>query len=225
MTDDIGAFVPGPRVRVQGRAGGPLAGLTFAAKDLFDVAGVPTGGGNHDWPTGRPVPTRHAWAVQTLLDAGATLIGKTITDEVSLGILGENAFDGTPINIRGARPRAGRLVLGLGRRRRGRAVRHRARHRHRRLGARAGELLRPLRHPPDARPHRRHRHAAAGADLRHDRLVRARCRDLRPGVVGDAGRGDPDALPTRLIVAVDAFGFADAGRRRAPADGEAAGAR
>jgi amidase len=38
--------------------------------------------------------------VQRLLDAGATLIGKTITDEVSLGILGENAFDGTPLNPR-----------------------------------------------------------------------------------------------------------------------------
>src|SRR3982075_3631970 len=100
MSDDIGAFVPGPRVRIEGRAGGPLSGLTFAAKDLFDVAGVPTGGGNHDWPTGRPIPSRHSWAVQTLLDAGATLIGKTITDEVSLGILGENAFDGTPVNVR-----------------------------------------------------------------------------------------------------------------------------
>lgn len=100
MTDDIGAFVPGPRARVEGRAGGPLDGLTFAAKDLFDVAGVPTGGGNHDWPTGRPIPEKHSWAVQTLLDAGATLIGKTITDEVSLGILGENAFDGTPRNVR-----------------------------------------------------------------------------------------------------------------------------
>ena len=100
MTETIGAFVPGPRIRIEGRAGGPLAGLTFAAKDLFDVAGVPTGGGNHDWPTGRPVPAKHAWAVQTLLDAGATLIGKTITDEVSLGILGENAFDGTPVNVR-----------------------------------------------------------------------------------------------------------------------------
>jgi amidase len=98
MTDDIGAFVPGPRVRIEGRAGGPLAGLTFAAKDLFDVAGVPTGGGNHDWPTGRPIPAQHSFAVQTLLDGGATLIGKTITDEVSLGILGENAFDGTPKN-------------------------------------------------------------------------------------------------------------------------------
>src|ERR1700738_1924154 len=99
MSDDIGAFVPGPRVRIEGRAGGPLAGLTFAAKDLFDVAGVPTGGGHQGWPTGRPPPSRHSWAVQTLRDAGATLLSKAITDEVSLGILGENAFDGPPVNV------------------------------------------------------------------------------------------------------------------------------
>ena len=98
MTDRINAFVPGARIHIDGAAGGPLSGLTFAAKDLFDVAGVPTGGGNHDWARANPVPTKHAWAVQTLLDAGASLIGKTITDEVSLGILGENAFDGTPLN-------------------------------------------------------------------------------------------------------------------------------
>jgi amidase len=98
MADPINAFIPGPRLRIEGATHGPLRGLTFAAKDLFDVAGHPTGGGNHDWARTNPVPTRHAWAVQTLLDAGATLIGKTITDEVSLGILGENAFDGTPLN-------------------------------------------------------------------------------------------------------------------------------
>ena len=98
--EEIGCFVPGPRARIEGRAGGPLSGLTFAAKDLFDVAGVVTGGGNHDWPTGRPTPAKHAWAVQTLLDAGCSLIGKTVTDAVSLGILGENAFDGTPKNVR-----------------------------------------------------------------------------------------------------------------------------
>jgi len=100
MADDINAFVPGPRVHIEGRPDGPLSGLTFAAKDLFDVAGQPTGGGNPDWARSNPVPTRHAWAVQRLLDAGATLIGKTITDEVSLGIVGENAFYGTPINNR-----------------------------------------------------------------------------------------------------------------------------
>ena len=100
MADALNAFVPGVEVRVAGRAGGPLADLTFAAKDLFDVAGHPTGGGNPDWARQHPLPTRHAWAVQTLLDAGATLIGKTITDEVSLGILGENPFYGTPLNTR-----------------------------------------------------------------------------------------------------------------------------
>ena len=98
MSDDLHAFLPGPRVCIEGRPGGPLSGLTFAAKDLFDVAGHPTGGGNPDWAKQNSVPDRHAWAVQALLDAGATLVGKTITDEVSLGILGENPFDGTPVN-------------------------------------------------------------------------------------------------------------------------------
>jgi amidase len=100
MTEDFGAFVPGQRFRIDGAAQGPLAGLTFAAKDLFDVAGRPTGGGNPDWARSHPIPTRHAWAVQRLLNAGASLIGKTVTDEVSLGILGENPFDGTPKNPR-----------------------------------------------------------------------------------------------------------------------------
>jgi amidase len=93
-------FVDSQPLRIAGAAHGPLAGLTFAAKDLFDVAGHPTGGGNPDWGRSNPVPARHAWAVQRLLDAGATLIGKTVTDEVSLGILGENPFDGTPLNPR-----------------------------------------------------------------------------------------------------------------------------
>src|SRR5437868_7466885 len=99
-SDDFVASVPGQKFRIEGRAGGPRSGLTFAGKDLFDVAGHPTGGGNPDWARTTPVPERHAWAVQRLLDAGADLIGKTITDEVSLGILGENPFYGTPVNPR-----------------------------------------------------------------------------------------------------------------------------
>ncbi|HUS98352.1 MAG TPA: amidase [Hyphomicrobiaceae bacterium] len=98
MTGPTDFLVPGSNVRIDGKPGGSLAGLTFVAKDLFDVAGHPTGAGNHDWVRTHPIPQRHAWAVQTLLDAGATLIGKSITDEISLGILGENAFDGTPLN-------------------------------------------------------------------------------------------------------------------------------
>ena len=96
--DSIGAFVPGTDVRIEGCAGGALSGLTFAVKDLFDIAGEPTGGGNPDWDRTNPVPARHAAIVDRLLQAGATLAGKTITDEVSLGILGENAFYGTPRN-------------------------------------------------------------------------------------------------------------------------------
>ena len=94
----MNAFVPGPRCHVAGASEGPLAGLRFAVKDLIDVADVATGGGNPDWPRIYPTPSRHAWVVQRLLDTGASVIGKTITDEVSLGILGENAHDGTPLN-------------------------------------------------------------------------------------------------------------------------------
>jgi len=92
------AFVPGPRTHVPGAPEVAAAGLDFAVKDLIDVADVPTGSGNPDWPRFAPTPTRHAWVVQTLLDAGASVVGKTITDEVSLGILGENAHAGTPLN-------------------------------------------------------------------------------------------------------------------------------
>ncbi|MGK7869798.1 amidase [Falsiroseomonas sp. E2-1-a20] len=98
MSASVSPFVQGTDIRIEGRAGGTLADIRFAAKDLFDIAGHPTGAGNPDWARQNSVPQRHAWAVQTLLDAGATLIGKTVTDEVSLGILGENAFDGTPPN-------------------------------------------------------------------------------------------------------------------------------
>ena len=91
-------LVPGSEIRIEGAPDGRLKGLTFVAKDLFDIAGHPTGAGNHDWARVHPIPDENAWAVQKLLDAGATLVGKTITDEISLGILGENAFDGTPLN-------------------------------------------------------------------------------------------------------------------------------
>lgn len=98
MSNSTEAFLPGPRTHIQGAPIGPLAGLTFAVKDLIDIAGTPTAGGTPDWPANTQTPTRHAAVVQTLLQAGASVIGKTITDEVSLGILGENAHDGTPLN-------------------------------------------------------------------------------------------------------------------------------
>lgn len=107
MRDRFGAFVSDVDIVIQGAPTGPLAGLTFAAKDLFDVRGTVTGSGNPDWQRTHAPAGRSAWAVERLLAAGATLVGKTITDEISLGLLGINRFHGTPLN-----PRAPDLVPG-----------------------------------------------------------------------------------------------------------------
>ena len=77
-----------------------MAGLTFAAKDIFDVAGYVTGGGNPDWKATHEPAECTAWAVNRLVEAGATMVGKTITDELTRGIFGENAHYGTPVNPR-----------------------------------------------------------------------------------------------------------------------------
>ncbi|MBI1774526.1 MAG: amidase [Proteobacteria bacterium] len=94
----LGAFVERARIHLRGHPGGPLAGLTFAAKDLYDVAGVTTGAGSPEYLATHAPATRHAPAVAALLDAGATLIGKTQTDELAFSLNGENHHYGTPIN-------------------------------------------------------------------------------------------------------------------------------
>jgi amidase len=209
MPDDINAFVPGPQVHIEGRPGGPLSGLTFAAKDLFDVAGHPTGGGNPDWARSNPVPTRHAWAVQQLLDAGATLIGKTITDEVSLGIVGENAFYGTPVNSRAPDRVPGGSSSGS-------AAAVAAGLCDTELGTDTGGSVRV---PASFC-------GLYGIRPTHGRLEvtgmmqQAPSSDTTGWFARDAGtfgrvssvmlnEGIPTALPRRLIIAVDAFGFAE----------------
>jgi amidase len=203
-------FVPGSSVRIAGAAGGPLAGLTFAAKDLFDVAGHPTGGGTPDWPRRNPVPTRHAWAVERLLDAGATLIGKTITDEVSLGILGENPFEGTALN-----PRAPEHVPGGSSSGSASAVAQGLCDTA--LGTDTGGSVRV---PSSFCGLHGIRPTHGRLDLA-GMMPQAPTSDTTGWFARDAstfarvseillGESIPSALPTRLVVAVDAFGFADA---------------
>lgn len=98
MTMNLGALVPHGHIRIEGSRSGPLAGLTFAAKDLFDVAGHGTSAGNPDWLDSHPPPKANSWPVQALLDAGAMLTGKTITDELAYGMTGRNFHYGAPIN-------------------------------------------------------------------------------------------------------------------------------
>jgi amidase len=77
---------------------GVLDGLTFAAKDVFDIAGTRTGFGNPDWLASHAPATRTAAAVARLLAAGARLVGRTQTDELTYSLNGENPHYGTPIN-------------------------------------------------------------------------------------------------------------------------------
>jgi amidase len=100
LVDNLDAFCKDTEAFLAGKPGGPLSGLTFAAKDIFDVAGHVTGGGNPDWKATHPPAERNAWIVETLVNAGATMVGKTHTDELTRGILGENAHYGTPINTK-----------------------------------------------------------------------------------------------------------------------------
>jgi amidase len=96
--DPARAFMPYPAAPVANAPAGPLAGLTFAAKDLFDVAGYPTSAGSPHLLAMSGVKTRTAPIVQRLLDAGARFVGKTITDELAFSMSGKNAHFGTPVN-------------------------------------------------------------------------------------------------------------------------------
>ena len=100
FSDPLDAFCKDTDAYLAGPKGRPLSDLKYAAKDIFDVAGFVTGGGNPDWKATHPPADQHAWIVETLLNAGATMVGKTHTDELTRGILGENAHYGTPINSR-----------------------------------------------------------------------------------------------------------------------------
>jgi amidase len=83
-----------------GAVGGPLAGLTAAVKDMYDIAGARTGGGSPEWLSAHEPAVRHAGAVAKILDAGATIVGKTVCDEFFYSVTGANAHYGTPFNIR-----------------------------------------------------------------------------------------------------------------------------
>ena len=96
-----GFFVPHDlKAPLKGAAEGPLAGLNAAVKDLYAIASEKTGAGNPDWLAQAQTATRHAAAVEKLLAAGASIIGKTITDEFFYSVAGMNAHYGTPSNLR-----------------------------------------------------------------------------------------------------------------------------
>jgi len=74
----INAFVELCPSDAQGK--GPLAGLRVGVKDIIDVAGVPTRNGSETCKDARPA-VQDAPVVAKLRDAGAHIIGKTVTTE------------------------------------------------------------------------------------------------------------------------------------------------
>jgi amidase len=98
FNDPFRCFVPYPDASVKHSVTGPLAGLTLAVKDLFDVKGYPTGAGSPIVLAQSGIRPKTAPLVKTLLDAGARFVGKTHTDELAFSLNGKNAHYGSPIN-------------------------------------------------------------------------------------------------------------------------------
>ena len=96
--DSYNAFVSYRDYDVPHKMAGSLANLNFAVKDIFDVAGYPTGCGSPEKMKDAVRATAHAPAVRNLLEAGAAFIGKTHTAELAFSLDGRNEHFGTPIN-------------------------------------------------------------------------------------------------------------------------------
>lgn len=77
---------------------GSLCNLTFAVKDNIDIADHITSYGSSSWAEKHDAPSFNALCIDQLLEAGATCLGKTVSDEFTYSLDGENYFFGTPIN-------------------------------------------------------------------------------------------------------------------------------
>jgi amidase len=100
LSDEFGALCRHTHVALSGADRGPLSGLTFVAKDVFDVAGHRTGAGSPDWLRTHGPARDTAPAIARVLAAGARMVGRAQTDELAYSLNGQNAHYGTPINPR-----------------------------------------------------------------------------------------------------------------------------
>lgn len=77
---------------------GPIDGVPFVVKDLFDVRGLPTRAGSGFLAEIRPPADRDSTLVRAFRAAGASLVGKTHLHEFAYGLTGENPFYGNCAN-------------------------------------------------------------------------------------------------------------------------------
>jgi AtzE family amidohydrolase len=83
--------------RARGEVLGPLAGVPFAVKNLFDVADLPTLAGSKINRDLQPA-TRDAILIERLEAAGAILVGALNMGEYAYDFTGENVHDGASHN-------------------------------------------------------------------------------------------------------------------------------
>jgi 1-carboxybiuret hydrolase len=83
--------------RAAGTDPGPLAGVPFAVKNLFDLAGLPTIAGSRIDAARMPA-ARDAALVHKLIDAGAVPVGALNMDEYAFGFSTENTHYGATRN-------------------------------------------------------------------------------------------------------------------------------
>jgi AtzE family amidohydrolase len=83
--------------RASGKPLGPLAGVPFAVKNLFDIAGLPTIAGSKINREKEPAP-RDAAVIERLEHAGAVLVGALNMGEYAYDFTGENIHDGPSHN-------------------------------------------------------------------------------------------------------------------------------
>lgn len=76
---------------------GPLTGVPFAVKNLFDIEGIPTLAGSKI-NAENPPATKDATAIAKLKQAGAILVGATNMDEYAYGFVTENSHYGSTRN-------------------------------------------------------------------------------------------------------------------------------
>ncbi len=97
--DPLGALVPGWEPPTGQRAkSGPLEGLSLVVKDVIDVRGAVTGGGNPDWAAEHGPARESAPAVTALTEGGASLAPKGRCAELAFSLSGDNAHYGMPRN-------------------------------------------------------------------------------------------------------------------------------
>jgi amidase len=101
MDDNWNAFI-NDHLYIKQTESGPLKGLSFGVKDVFDIKGYRSSAGNPDWLQSHQASKGHAPIINQLLEQGGCLKGTTHTDELMYSLNGENFHYGTPVNPRSA---------------------------------------------------------------------------------------------------------------------------